>query len=112
MMTDKAVAEADLITLVPVRGLRISPSAESCWWRTLRSTRSVVAPLGAGGSGSPKTVALTGRQNNTLAGFRSFSDSLKTKVNTFSGFEIQVEGLLTSSCEPIIIFEERPQIAL
>lgn len=31
MMTDKAVAEADLMTLVPDREFLFSPSAESCW---------------------------------------------------------------------------------
>lgn len=73
MMTDKAVAEADLITLVPGREFRFSPSAESCWWRTLRSTRSVVAPRGPCGSGRPRTVALLGRGNVASAGLKCLS---------------------------------------
>lgn len=43
MMTDKAVAEADLITLFPGLELRFSPSPDKCWWRALRRTRSLVA---------------------------------------------------------------------
>lgn len=72
MMTDRAVAEADLITLVPGLELRFSPS-ESCWWRTLRSTRSVVAPRVPGGSGSPRMVALLGRGSDASAGLNSLS---------------------------------------
>lgn len=80
-MTDKAVAEADLITLVPGLELRFSPSAESCWWRTLRSTRSVVAPRGPCGSGRPRTVALLGRGNIASAGLKCLSAKLNPTVN-------------------------------
>lgn len=73
MMTDRAVAEADLMTLVPGRELRFSPSAESCWWRTLLSTRSVVAPRGPCVSGSPRTAPLPGRGSNASEGLSSFS---------------------------------------
>lgn len=54
IMTDNAVAEADLMTLPPVRELRFSAvavSPESCWCRARRSTKSLVA-LGADGSSS------------------------------------------------------------
>lgn len=53
IMTDSAVAEADLMTLPPVRELRFSAveSPESCWCRARRSTKSLVA-LGADGSSS------------------------------------------------------------
>ena len=71
MMTDRAVAEADLITLVPGSEFRFSPSAESWWWRTLRSTRSVAAPRGPCASGSPRTVALPGRDNDASAGLKN-----------------------------------------
>lgn len=52
IMTDNAVAEADLMTLPPERGLRFSAveSPESCR-RARRSTKSLVA-LGADGSSS------------------------------------------------------------
>lgn len=73
MMTDKAVAEADLITLVPGREVLFSPSAESCWWRTLRSTRSVAVPRGPCGSGRPRIVALLGRGNIASAGLKCLS---------------------------------------
>lgn len=43
MMTDRAVAEADLMTLLPGLELRFSPSPDKCWWRALRRTRSLVA---------------------------------------------------------------------
>lgn len=49
MMTDNAVAEADLITLPPALELRLSPSPDRCEWRALRRTRSLVA-LGPRGS--------------------------------------------------------------
>lgn len=49
MMTDRAVAEADLITLPPALELRLSPSPDRCGWRALRRTRSLVA-LGPRGS--------------------------------------------------------------
>ena len=84
MMTDKAVAEADLITLVPGLELRFSPSAESCWWRTLRSTRSVVAPRGPCVSGSPRTVALLGRGNDASAGLRCLSVTWNPTVSKCS----------------------------
>lgn len=48
-MTDRAVAEADLMTLLPGLELRFSPSPDKCWWRALRMTRSLVA-LGPRGS--------------------------------------------------------------
>lgn len=80
IMTDKAVAEADLMTLVPALE-RFSPSAESCWWRTLRSTRSVVAPRGPCGSGRPRTVALLGRGNIASAGLKCLSAKLNPTVN-------------------------------
>lgn len=53
IMTDKAVAEADLITLPPVREGRFSTarSPDSCWCLALRKTRSLVA-LGPDGSPS------------------------------------------------------------
>lgn len=53
IMTDSAVAEADLMTLPPARGLRFSAveSPVSCWCRARRSTKSLVA-LGADGSSS------------------------------------------------------------
>lgn len=53
IMTDKAVAEADLITLPPVRDGRFSTarSPDSCWCLALRKTRSLVA-LGPDGSPS------------------------------------------------------------
>lgn len=61
IMTDKAVAEADLITLPPVRDGRFSTarSPDSCWCLALRKTRSLVAlgpdgsPSLEGGQGSP-----------------------------------------------------------
>lgn len=31
IMTDSAVADADLVTLLPGRVVRFSPSPESCW---------------------------------------------------------------------------------
>lgn len=43
MMTDRAVAEADLMTLLLGLELRFSPSPDKCWWRALRRTRSLVA---------------------------------------------------------------------
>lgn len=45
IMTDKAVAEADLMTLPPVREGRFSTtgSPDSCWCRARRRTRSLVA---------------------------------------------------------------------
>lgn len=42
-MTDSAVADADLMTLLPGREVRFSPSPESCWCRARRRTRSFVA---------------------------------------------------------------------
>lgn len=53
IMTDKAVADADLITLPPVRDGRFSTarSPDSCWCLALRKTRSLVA-LGPDGSPS------------------------------------------------------------
>ena len=53
IMTDKAVAEADLMTLPPVREGRFSTagSPDSCWCRARRRTRSLVA-LGPDGSPS------------------------------------------------------------
>ena len=44
MMTDRAVAEADLITLLPGREFLFSPvSPDICWCLALRRTRSFVA---------------------------------------------------------------------
>lgn len=43
IMTDRAVAEADLMTLLPGLELRFSPSPDKCWWRALRRTKSLVA---------------------------------------------------------------------
>lgn len=43
MITDRAVAEADLMTLLPCLELRFSPSPDKWWWRALRRTRSLVA---------------------------------------------------------------------
>ena len=53
IMTDKAVAEADLMTLPPVREGRFSTavSPDSCWCRARRRTKSLVA-LGPDGSPS------------------------------------------------------------
>lgn len=61
IMTDKAVAEADLMTLPPVReGLfSTAGSPDSCWCRARRRTRSLVAlgpeesPSFEGGQRSP-----------------------------------------------------------
>lgn len=73
MMTDRAVAEADLITLVPGRELRLSLSDESCWCRTFRNTRSVVAPWGPWRSGRPRMLALPGVGSDASAGLKSLS---------------------------------------
>lgn len=43
IMTDSAVAEADLMTLLPGRVVRFSLSPVSCWWRARLRTRSLVA---------------------------------------------------------------------
>ena len=48
-MTDSAVADADLMTLLPARELRFSPSPDICWCLARRNTRSLVA-LGPKGS--------------------------------------------------------------
>lgn len=42
-MTDNAVADADLMTLLPGLEFRFSPSPDRCWWRARRRTRSLVA---------------------------------------------------------------------
>lgn len=43
MITDRAVADADLITLLPALEFRFSPSPDKCWWRALRRTKSLAA---------------------------------------------------------------------
>lgn len=83
IMTDKAVAEADLITLPPVREGRFSTarSPDSCWCLALRKTRSLVA-LGPDGSPSledghrsPGCERSAARESQELSGEGLFTHS-------------------------------------
>jgi len=115
MTMDNAVADADLMTLVPGRALRFSPSAESCWWRTRRSTRSVAAPWGPCGSGSPRTAALPNGGACASAGLNTFSvthgrDALGRRCRKATWRSLAF--LLTSSRERVAVLKERPRVAL
>lgn len=59
MITDRAVAEADLMTLLPGLELRFSASPDKCWWRALRRTRSLVARAPSGSYRGVITSRLT-----------------------------------------------------
>lgn len=68
MITDRAVAEADLMTLLPGLEFRFSPSPDKCWWRALRRTRSLVArgPRGSYRGVITSRPAVAGPADNVL----------------------------------------------